>query len=298
MNKVSKGKGCLKLLLAVLLLCPVQSLFAGGNIQPGIELFNKAEYQKAYEYFDAIESGSENEKNPEFQYYYGLSLYKTDQAKEAVKAMKSALTLEPENAEYQFAMTMVYLLRMGEVSVFRKPGLFGALKKTMKAAADHEPMHLAAMRFYTGWLLYAPGIGGGDVDEGMVYLEKLKEFSEADGFLFEAGLANRGEDYARAEELYLKAIELKSSPSIHMGVARYYLEQEKYEQAISYANTFNLLPKRWSDRGNSEGHLILAGSYHYLGDAAAFEEHSKMAFNLAGNKATRERVEKFLDDLE
>ena len=107
MNKVSKGKGCVKLLLAVLLLCPVQSLFAGGNIQPGIELFNNAEYQKAYEYFDAIESGSENEKTPEFQYYYGLSLYKTDQAKEAVKAMKSALTLETEKSELQFAMTMV-----------------------------------------------------------------------------------------------------------------------------------------------------------------------------------------------
>lgn len=285
-------------LLLVSLLLPFHWVLADNNIQPGIDFFNAGDYQNAYKYFDAIESDSNNRKYAEFQYYYGLSLYKTDRAKKAVSAMKSALALNPENADYQFAMTMIYLLRMGEVSMFGKLGIFGALKKTMAAAADHEPMHLDASIFYTGWLLYAPRLGGGDVEKGIVYLEKLKLVSVADGFLFEAGLANRDEDYVKAEELYLQAAELKTSPSIEIGLARYYLEHKKYARAIDYANAFNRLPKRWSDRNNSEGHLLLAQAYHHLGDEAAFEEHSKRAMELAGNKASRERIESSLDELE
>jgi tetratricopeptide (TPR) repeat protein len=283
--------------LVFLLLIQSHLVLADGNIQPGIELFAQADYQQAYEYFDDIESHAEYKDNAEFLYYYGLSLYKTDRAKEALEVMKRAAELDPENPDYQYALTQIYLLRIGEVSVFRKVGMFGKLTKSMVTAADREPTYLRGYEFYTGWLLYAPGMAGGDVEKGMVYLEKLKLVSEPDWTLMEAGLASRDEEYDRAEELYLKALEMKRSPSSVFSIAQYYLERKKYQQAISYANAFNLMPKHWADPGNSDGHLVLAQAYHYLGDEAAFEEHSKKAIGMTNNEAQKERFEASLDAL-
>lgn len=283
--------------LACLLVMPVHLALAAGNIQSGINLFNQADYQQAFEYFDEIESSAESSKDPKFQYYYGLSLYKTDQAKDALEAMENAVKLDPNNADYQFALTLIYLLRIDEVNMFRKMGMFGKLKHSMLEAADHEPFHLQGYVFYTGWLLYAPGMGGGDVEKGMVYLEKLQSLSEADWLRLEAGLASRDENYTRAEELYLKAIEMKPSPRSVIGIARYYLDRKKYQQAISYANSFNQLSKRWSDPGTCDGHLLLAQAYYHLGDQAAFEKHSKKAIDMTENEAQKERFEDRLEEL-
>ncbi len=277
--------------LVLILLLQSHPVLSDGNLQPGIELFTQADYQQA------IESDAGNEDNPEFLYYYGLSLYKTDQAKEALEAMSRAAEIEPQNPDYQYALTLIYLLRINEVNVFRKAGMFGKLKKAMATAADHEPTHLRGNMFYTGWLLYAPKMGGGDIEKGMVYLAKLKLVSEPDWVLMEAGLASRDEEYTRAEELYLKALEMKRSPSSVINIARYYLAQKKYQQAISHANAFNLLPKHWAGPGNCDGHLVLAQAYHYLGDDAAFEEHSKKAIDMTNNKAQKERFEASLNAL-
>lgn len=281
--------------LVLLLLSPIHGVLAGGNIQTGIALFDQTNYQKAYEYFEDIEL--ENKNNPEYHYYYGLSLYKTDQAKDAVEAMKRAVELEPQNPDYQFALALIYLLRVGEVNVFRKPGMFGKLKKSMIQAAEHEPTYLPGYLFYTGWLLYAPGIGGGDVEKGKKYLEKLKDVSEADWLRLEAGLANRDENYAKAEELYLKSIEMEPSPRSFISIARYYLERKQYDQAISYADSFNRLSKRWSDPGDSDGHLVLSEAYYYLGDKANFEAHSEKAISMSENEAQKERFETSLGEL-
>jgi hypothetical protein len=51
------------------------------------------------------------------------------------------------------------------------------------------------------------------------------------------------------------------------------------------------------DRGNSEGHLLLAQAYHSLGDYAAFKEHSEKAIEASANKVTRKRIEKTLAEL-
>jgi tetratricopeptide (TPR) repeat protein len=296
MNKCAPKRffGLLFALATLTLSCPL--VIASDRIQQGIELFNKADYEAANLFLRKFKS--ELKDNPEFQFYYGLSLLKTDHAKEALVAVKRAVKLSPDNADYHFALSLIYMIRIGEVNIFRQTMMFSALKKSIVNGAEVYPTHIASNVYYAGWLLEAPAIGGGDVEKGLVQLEKVRRLSEADAVLLEAGFANKNEQFAEAEVLYLKAIQMETSPSSQIAIAQYYLEQKRYEKSILHANKFNSLPKLWLDRSNSEGHLILAMSYYHLGDTTAYEEHAEVAIDTSPNNVSRKRVKKTLADLE
>ncbi len=68
-----------------LLLMLSQHVLAGNDLQEGIQLFHSLEFDKSLSFFKARKS--QFKQDPEFQYYYGLSLYKTDHAKQAIEQM-------------------------------------------------------------------------------------------------------------------------------------------------------------------------------------------------------------------
>ncbi len=95
----------------------VQSTFSESKYDLGIELFKQADYVEANAYLENLKL--EFKYDPEFQYYYGLSLLKTNEIKKAINVLDRAIVLEPDNANFYFALARCYETRMRDVSFVR-----------------------------------------------------------------------------------------------------------------------------------------------------------------------------------
>ncbi len=92
------------MILAVSLLIPLQTVLAENQFQQGINYFDNADYARAYSFLRELEP--EFRSNAGFQYYYGLSLYMTDDARQAVDVMQRAVELDRNNAEYHYGRVL------------------------------------------------------------------------------------------------------------------------------------------------------------------------------------------------
>lgn len=266
------------------------------GFKKGIRFFNNAEYNKAIAYFRKNENTFKS--NGEFQYYYGLSLLKADNAKQAIKQMKLATKIDPNDAEYHYALGILHLAYMQEINVFRKMAVVKNIKKSAEKAVELDPQHVRALQFHTSSLLFAPGIAGGDVEEGKIYLKKLKSLSEGDALYLEAIFANNNKQFKRAETLYLKALEVKEVfPSAQIDLANYYLKQKKYNKAIHHANQFINHDKHWSDPANAYGYFILAKAYFYMGDMNNYKRYAQQTIAKCLRKIHRKLYKKAFDEL-
>jgi tetratricopeptide (TPR) repeat protein len=80
---------------------------AQDKFDQGIAEMNKRNYADAAELFG--QAGYMNNKEPEYSYYYGLSLYRLGKLKEAESEMRKAIKIDPVNAEYLAEIGHVYL---------------------------------------------------------------------------------------------------------------------------------------------------------------------------------------------
>jgi tetratricopeptide (TPR) repeat protein len=292
LKKINKLYSCL--LAALLFGC--QLCFAQVGFQPGIELVNHGNYKEALSYFE--ENQTNNKENPDYLYYHAISQYRNDMAKESIKTIERAIKKVPNNADYQFALSTFYLLRIGEVSVVRQPFMVDNVLDPLKKAAELDPSHIPANAFYTGWLLNAPGVAGGDVDKGKARLPELEKLNKSAWFSLRAGLANKEERFDEAESLYLDAIkENGNSASAQISLANFYLEQKQYEKAIEHARLFLSLKRSWSEAGDARGHSIIAQALHHLGDSENSKKEVSLALTTCWNKVEREELEKMLKKL-
>ncbi len=261
----------------IFLMSPYQTAIADAEFQQGINYFNKAEYSQAHSFLDELKSDFKS--NAEFQYYYGLSLLKTDQAKEAVDALERAVELDPDNAEYHYALAMIYFVRGDELGMIRGMRMGRAVKRTLLKAVELDPQHAEATSALTSYLLGFPGILGGDGKAGRALLPKLRELNKSAALWEEGFMERRDGNFERAEELLIAAINTPGrKASYRVNLAKYYMDQKQYNEAIPYLEQSLGLPRTWSeDDGDSAAHTFLAACYYLLGDQDNFRKHALAA---------------------
>jgi tetratricopeptide (TPR) repeat protein len=260
------------------------------KFQQGMVYFNDAEYAKALAAFDPLAPALK--ASGEFNYYYALSLLNTEQSEQALVVMKQAIALAPANADYRYALGLIYAQRMSELSLLGAITTLGPAKATLVKAVELNPQHVGATAALIEFLLDVPG---GDKEQAQELLEKLLTLDPAAATALQAKVARSSGNNARAEQLLLQAVETPgSSAAVRLKLAKFYVDQQQYAKAIPYGLAYLSLPKRWSDfpRDTTYAHVWLAIAYHAVGDGVNFQQHA----SAVDTSAMPERVVEEIED--
>lgn len=255
------------------------------DFQLGLGFFNAAEYVEAHAVFDQLKGRMQ--ASGQFNYYYGLSLLKTDDSERAIAVMKRAIAIEPGNAEYRYALGLAYASRMSESSLLRAAMMIGPSKEVLAKAIELDPRHVGATRALVELLLDVPGVMGGDSKAAHDLIRKLWTLDPSSAAAMEAKLAARSGNRAQTEMLLLQAASTPGSAAyIRLRLAKLYVDQREYSKAISYGQEYLAMPKHWSDfsTDTAYAHLWLAIACHAAGDTVGFQSNFKAvaAANLPG----------------
>lgn len=242
------------------------------EFRQGVAYFEAAEYASALATLKPLTSGLKSD--PEFHYYYGLGLLKTDQPQPAIEALERAIDLEPRNADYRFALGLAYAARMSELSLLRAALIMGEAKQAMVSAVELDPQHAGAAMALAELLLDVPAAMGGDRKKARELLITLRTLDPASAAALEARM--EWDNPERVEKLLLRAVETQGSDAVfRLRLTRFYVDQQAYAKAIRYGREYLDQPKRWSDVSSDTtfAHLWLAVAYHGLGDAVTSRFH-------------------------
>lgn len=289
----------------VMLSLATQVVFAGQEIQPGIDRFLNGEYSEAYEFFD--ENKPRFNSSARFQYYYALSLFMTDNTRQALKVMERAIELGPGNADYHYALTRIFEVRGQEVNIISAARMIKRYKNTLRKTIELDPQHVDANIELTVLLLGWPSIMGGDKEEGRILLEKLAKIDQAAAFLAEArSLSEDKDEFERSEKLFLSALnapETSVTFKARIGLARLYAINKHYDRIIPLLKNSQeqpvAVPGAWlymSD--NYKIPMYLAAACFHLDDKTSFKKYASAAEQasvLPRDKKALEKWFKFLD---
>jgi tetratricopeptide (TPR) repeat protein len=217
---------------------------------------------------------------PDGQAYYqrGLSLLKAKKPEAALEAMKLAIDLGPKNAEYHFALGLLYAARMSELSLMRAALLIRPARQALVTAVELDPMHARANMALAELLLDVPSMSGSAQAQATEILNRLRSLEPAFAVALEARMEGPDADPARLEKLLLQAVEMKpGEASFRLRLTRFYVDQRAYSQAIQHGQEYLRTPKRWTDFPSdvNYAHLWLAIACHGLGDQAGFQHHAQ-----------------------
>jgi tetratricopeptide (TPR) repeat protein len=272
-------------------------LSGNAEFQQGLAQFNAADYARAFAAFDNLKPDLNT--SSEFNYYYSLSLLKTERTDQAIEAMERAIELAPDNADYRYALGLIYAARMSELSLFGAAMIMGSAKETLVKAVELAPDHVGATAALIEFLLDVPGLMGGDQEGAEDLIKKLWTMDPAAAAALEAKLEVRNGNDKRAEELYLQAVATPGGLArTRLKLAKFFLDRQRYPEAIKYATEYLDMPKQWSDfyRDTTYAHLWLAISYHALGDEVNSQHHSKAIDTSGMPERVREEIEEHYAD--
>jgi tetratricopeptide (TPR) repeat protein len=179
-----------------------------------------------------------------------------DKPEDALASAERAAQLEPRNAAYheQLAEACGNLAqRAGKLKAF---GLARRLRKEAEQAVALDARQIEAREVLVNFFWLAPGIVGGDKNKATAMANEIARLSPGRGALVQAELAMRAKQEARAESLYLRALDTEAtSYTAHILLARLYGGDTKnrWDLAEKHARTAMA-----ADPGRSGAYSVLA----------------------------------------
>jgi tetratricopeptide (TPR) repeat protein len=267
------------------------------ELEQGVAYFHDAQYTRALSTFEKLDSSRGS--NAEINYYYALSLLKTEQPEPAIEAMKRATNLAPGNADYRFALGLIYAARMAELNLFRAALMIGSAKEAFSAAVELNPNHVGATMALADFLLDVPSAMGGNRKEAQILLNRLRTLNPASAAALEAKMEGRNGNPQRAEKLLLQAVGTDGrEAAFTLKLTKFYVDQHAYSKAIRHGKEYLAMPKRWWDFSRDTGyaHLWLAIAYHALGDEMNSRIHSQAASLVSMPRRTRQEFDHIYEE--
>lgn len=212
------------------------------------------------------------------QYDRGLSLLKNNERAAALDAMRQATDLAPKNAEYQFALGLLYAARMSELSLIRAALMIRPAREALTTAVELDPKHVRANMALAELLLEVPSMTGSAKTQAGEILNRLRSLDPAYAAALEAKLQGPDAEPSRVEKLLLQAVELKpGEASFRLKLTRFYVNQRAYAKAIQHGMEYLRMSKHWSDfpSDTNYAHLWLAVACHASGDEPGYRLHAQ-----------------------
>ena len=152
---------------------------------------------------------------------------------------EKAVEADPETADYQYWLGMMYGARAQRASIFGKPGKARRARKAFEEAVRLDPDHIAARTKLMEYHLFAPGILGGDREKAGAQAQEISSRNPMEGHLAWGLIHAKEKTRDKRENAYLAAVALANGdvrPVISL--ASLYLRDERRPDAIRVYEAF------------------------------------------------------------
>ena len=260
------------------------------------QYFQQGDYNSALEGFGSL--SDQYPKAVELKFYHGRSLFRDGQLEAAQESLEDFVSLKPNHSDGFLILGSVRMNRVNEVSIFKKVGMAKAALKAWRTALTLDESNVEAHYGIVSFLLNAPSIVGGDTDQGILELEKLRHLSPAYAQLVDAEIHFKAEKYAAAEQALdeaSKQISDRAFPTIIQ--ASYFYKQGKYAQALEKVSDYRDRSKAWNDPGDAQIGLLAGNIFAAVNDPDRAQSEYSIALSHNPPKHIRKQIEEALKEL-
>lgn len=204
----------------------------GQDIAEGKRLFSEKKYEEAKAIFSAMRKGSPG--YAESLYYLGRIHADQNNISEAQGFLEKAVKEEPQNAEYHFALGLVYSQRAMQGSTITQAMYAGKIKSTFEKVADLDNNNIQARWFLFGFYARAPKAMGGDMNKAKKIANEIRRIHPAEGSRAWGQIYQWEDSHEEAERALKRAVSLApDSISNHIALGNFYNSIQNYNSAIS-----------------------------------------------------------------
>ena len=173
---------------------------------------------------------------------------------EAIKYGELAVRLDPKVDAYHRELAESYEDQIGHVSLFKQLGYSRRIRAELDAASTIAPKDPDNLNHQINYLLYAPGIAGGDKGKAAELANNLVQIDRSRGYLALARIARERKEDEKLEQLYQEAA--KANPENYearLALAAFYFEpahqnltlMEQHAKAAMELNPDRIGGYRW-----------------------------------------------------
>ncbi len=224
---------------------------AQGDLQKGIEIFNKKNYYGAKKFFsEYLES---NEKSAEANYYLGRIAMEERDLEQATEYFDEAVDIEGNKSEYQTWKGIAYIQLLSTVD-FMKQGLYAPRAlNALETAVELDPDNVDARTWLAGYYAQAPVFAGGSKEKAVEQYEAAINIDPAfTPAYINYGIALLGfEEYDLALKNFEKSLELDpDNYTVRLLIGKLSAESAEYaaEGEMSLKKFIDQAPENFQDK--------------------------------------------------
>jgi len=268
-------------LILMIVLLAATIVKAQGDLQKGIEIFDKKNYYGAKKFFN--EYLASNEESAEAYYYLGRIAMEEKDLEQATEYFDEAVDIEGGKSEYQTWKGIAYIQLLSTVD-FMKQGLYAMRAlNALETAVELDPNNVDARTWLAGYYAQAPVFAGGSKEKAIEQYEAAisidPEFTTA---YINYGIALLGfEDFDLALNNFEKALELDPENYIV-----YLFIGKMSAESAEYATQGELSLKKFIDQAPENLQDKKGEAWWYLGTIYMNEgntENARLAYENAVN---------------
>jgi tetratricopeptide (TPR) repeat protein len=177
----------------------------------------------------------------------------------ATEHIEEAVDRAPNNADYQYMLGGIYGQTAQSAGMFKQAMLAPKIKRAFARAVELNPDHVEARIALAQYYLMAPGIMGGDDDEGFRQLDEAAKRNERRGRMVKASMLERKDRLTDAEnEWKLLTVKFSDDWVPHKNYGYFLLRRQRAEEALKPMSRYAELRPDTSDAFDSYGEVLLA----------------------------------------
>lgn len=273
------------------------------ELQQGISAFNAGNYPQALDIFKSETRQAAKQKAPTNEaialQWLGKSQYAVQNSKSAVTSLEKSIELNPQDSDSHYALGVSYLARTGSVGILKVRKMLKKSIAHFEKAIELNPNHNNAHFYLIQLLINAPGIMGGDEEEGLKLNQKLSTLSPLQHLIVNSTLAMKEEDFQKAEVILLDADkQFPNTAMVAYSLGELALRNEKFSEALSYGESFLAGKKQWDESNDNSGYYLVARAYKGLNQKADSQRYFNKVLNNTNSKRMKKQIQKELDELD
>jgi tetratricopeptide (TPR) repeat protein len=180
----------------------LNSFLVAGKLPQAEELYARAHYQESVALLD------EHTTDPATLFLIGRDYYMLSNFKKAAEYLQRAVEAKSQSSEYIDWLGRAYGKRAEISNPLRAATLAAKARKAFERAVELDSHNVEALSDLFDYYFNAPGVLGGGFDKADRVAEKMLAVDPPEGFLEQAELAQKRQQFQTAEQALRKSVAL------------------------------------------------------------------------------------------
>lgn len=163
--------------------------------------------------------------------------YAEDKADQAIQECERAVALQPQNSDNQMWVGRAYGLKAQSSGPFTAFSLARKVHTAFERAVALSPSNIPADTALGDFLVEAPAVVGGGLDEAGDLARRMEPYSPAAAHRLRARVAEKQKDMATAEVEYRAAVAAGNSPEAWTDLGAFYKRQNQLDKSVAALHT-------------------------------------------------------------